>query len=156
MRHLQNIQIFLTPSPLCAFGTDLFYEIHATSLTTSAYPSSPDADIIYGGPYQNFSDTRIIMEVLMFLAFAAMMCTVTTINNRRINENCPKYLVFPFCPISPERRGRIGHYLLTDCFLCVSDAHPSFFPPMPHFLPQICRSATLTWSLIWVLGTSLN
>ena len=30
---------FLTPSPvLSAFGSDLYYEIHATSLTTSAFP----------------------------------------------------------------------------------------------------------------------
>ena len=29
---------FLTPSPLSAFGSDLNYKIHATSLTMSAFP----------------------------------------------------------------------------------------------------------------------
>ena len=33
-----KISDFLTPSPLSTFGSDLYYEIHATSLTTSAFP----------------------------------------------------------------------------------------------------------------------
>ena len=33
-----NFLDLLTPSPLSAFGSDLYYKIHATSLTTSASP----------------------------------------------------------------------------------------------------------------------
>ena len=45
---------FFTPSlPLSAFGTDLQYSIHATSLTTSSFGLTPfplSADVIYGCP----------------------------------------------------------------------------------------------------------
>ena len=49
---------FSTPSPLSALGTDLYYKIHATSLTTSAFslplPPHPfDTDIIFGGPLKS-------------------------------------------------------------------------------------------------------
>ena len=33
-----NFLEFFTPSPLSAFGSDLYNKIHATSLTTSAFP----------------------------------------------------------------------------------------------------------------------
>ena len=44
---------FLTPSPLSAFGTDLYYKIYVTSLNTSTFhdlPPPSDVDIISGSP----------------------------------------------------------------------------------------------------------
>ena len=46
-----NFSDFLPPPHFSVFGTDLFYEIPATSLTTSAFPwltPLSDSDIIYG------------------------------------------------------------------------------------------------------------
>ena len=45
---------FLTPTPLYVFGSDLYYKIHATSLTMSVFQDSPppsDADIISGSSH---------------------------------------------------------------------------------------------------------
>ena len=49
----EHLLYFFDPLlPLSAFGTDLSYRIHATSLTATAFPwppsPPPSADVIYG------------------------------------------------------------------------------------------------------------
>ena len=50
--HPNLFRIIWPPPPLSTFGTDLYYRLHATSLTTFPWPPSPssDADIISGNP----------------------------------------------------------------------------------------------------------
>ena len=56
---VHNFLHFLTPSPLSAFGADLCYKIHATSLVTSAFPWPPsNADIISGVPLVDQTSTQ--------------------------------------------------------------------------------------------------
>ena len=64
---------FLTPSPLSTFGTDLWFKIHATSLTTSAFPCPPspsDVDIISGRSHRGLTMQLCLHKTYFILLYA--------------------------------------------------------------------------------------